>query len=162
MDPLLVPLYEILNLNTALFENCLADLDDEAALRRPNAATNNFAFVAAHVVEARYFLASQIGVSEGKAFGGALDGVKSIEEIDRLPTLEDIEEHWDAISEQIGERFQTLNASELLASREPMFPVDDTTLLGGIAFLLQHESYHIGQMGLLRKFVGAEAMSYEV
>ena len=30
----------------------------------------------------------------------------------------------------------------------------------GIAFLAQHESYHAGQLALLRKYVGAPAMAY--
>jgi membrane associated rhomboid family serine protease len=34
-------------------------------------------------------------------------------------------------------------------------------ILGGLFFLVQHESYHIGQMAILRKGLGYNAMSYE-
>jgi uncharacterized damage-inducible protein DinB len=29
-----------------------------------------------------------------------------------------------------------------------------------LAFLVQHESYHIGQMALIRKYIGYPAMKY--
>ena len=38
--------------------------------------------------------------------------------------------------------------------------VDDKTMLGLLAFLAQHDSYHVGQMAILRKAVGLQAMSY--
>jgi len=40
------------------------------------------------------------------------------------------------------------------------FPVADPTRLGTLAFLAQHDTYHIGQLALLRRFVGLKAMSY--
>lgn len=39
-------------------------------------------------------------------------------------------------------------------------PLAGPTLLGTIAFLMQHESYHVGQMGLLRKQLGRPATTY--
>jgi hypothetical protein len=38
--------------------------------------------------------------------------------------------------------------------------VGDRTLLGALAFLAQHESYHVGQLALLRKYAGLPAMRY--
>jgi len=40
------------------------------------------------------------------------------------------------------------------------FPIDDETVLGEIAFLVQHDSYHIGQVALLRRQLGLPAMRY--
>ena len=33
-------------------------------------------------------------------------------------------------------------------------------ILGMLVFLVQHDSYHIGQLSLLRKYAGLAAMSY--
>jgi uncharacterized damage-inducible protein DinB len=38
--------------------------------------------------------------------------------------------------------------------------VDDGSVAAGLAFLLTHEGYHIGQMALLRKYLGHPAMAY--
>lgn len=35
-----------------------------------------------------------------------------------------------------------------------LIPVEDKTIMGGFAFLISHESYHVGQLGLLRKELG--------
>jgi len=40
------------------------------------------------------------------------------------------------------------------------FPISDTTALGMITFLTQHDSYHIGQVGFLRRQLGKPAMTY--
>ena len=34
------------------------------------------------------------------------------------------------------------------------------TTLGMLTFLVQHDSYHIGQLSLLRKYAGMPAMQY--
>jgi uncharacterized damage-inducible protein DinB len=39
-------------------------------------------------------------------------------------------------------------------------PGADGTVLGALAFLAQHESYHVGQVALLRRQLGLPAMSY--
>ena len=47
-----------------------------------------------------------------------------------------------------------LSAADLDAASEHGFPTDDKSVLGVITFLTFHETYHVGQMGLLRKFLG--------
>ena len=50
---------------------------------------------------------------------------------------------------------------EVLGSPAPTkTPIADETLGGMLAFLMHHEAYHIGQMDLLRKYLGKDAMSY--
>ena len=39
-------------------------------------------------------------------------------------------------------------------------PVDDKSNMGLLIFMMQHESYHIGQLAILRKQAGLPAMSY--
>jgi uncharacterized damage-inducible protein DinB len=53
-----------------------------------------------------------------------------------------------------------VSAAELDAEAPYQFPISDPSVLGMTAFLVQHESYHIGQMAFLRKQLGLEAMAY--
>jgi hypothetical protein len=55
MNATLAPLRRTLDLNTRLFLNALDGVDDKLATTRPNASTNHIAFVACHLVEARYY-----------------------------------------------------------------------------------------------------------
>ena len=41
------------------------------------------------------------------------------------------------------------------------FPLANGTLLGTLTFLVQHDSYHLGQLSLLRKYCGLPAMRYQ-
>ncbi len=60
----------------------------------------------------------------------------------------------------MSERFPALSAGELGRESPQEFPVNDGSLLAGIAFLLAHEAFHIGQLAFLRKYVGLGPMSY--
>ncbi|MFZ0391423.1 MAG: hypothetical protein WAN36_13270 [Calditrichia bacterium] len=68
---------------------------------------------------------------------------------------------WDTVSEKLIEKFPALSESNLSSKAPVNFPVEDETRLGEIAFLLQHESYHTGQLSLLRKWLGFQPMSYD-
>ncbi len=83
MDPRVAPLAEILRLNTVLFRNCLDSLSDEQAAKRPSAATNSAAFIAAHLASSRFYLLKTLGVDEGDPLAPYLDGRKGIDEIVR-------------------------------------------------------------------------------
>ena len=52
------------------------------------------------------------------------------------------------------------SAEELETAVDARFPGVDRTRLGALTFLVQHDSYHIGQLALLRKPAGLPAMSY--
>jgi uncharacterized damage-inducible protein DinB len=56
---------------------------------------------------------------------------------------------------------ETLTDEELAETSKPSVPGDDRTILGAMAFLIQHEAYHIGQMAFIRKFFERGPMSYD-
>lgn len=147
-------------LNTRLFDNCLAGVDDTMARRRPNEHTNHMAFLACHLVESRYFLAGLLGSSVVCPFAAQLDGVRSVAELREVPALVDVRAAWAASTAILSERFAELDEGDLRRPVEQSFPIDDRTLLGAIAFLLQHEAYHVGQLALLRKFFALGPMAY--
>lgn len=161
MEPTVQPLYELLRLNTKLLTNCLDGLDDEAARRRIDDKTNNVAFITCHLVDARYFLATYLGLEAVNPLKEVLEGLKSIEDFTEFPLIREVLAAWEDVSGLLAERLQHLEPADLEAKSSQKFPIADDTVLGGIAFLIQHDSYHIGQLGLLRKSLGLQPMSYE-
>ncbi len=147
-------------LNTRLFDNCLHGVDDDTARRRPNEHTNHMAFLACHLVDARYFLAKLLGSEAACPFAAQLEGVRSVEEMHDVPSLVDVRAAWAASTAILSERFAELSEDELRRPTEQEFPIEDRTLLGAIAFLLQHEAYHIGQLAFVRKFFALGPMLY--
>jgi uncharacterized damage-inducible protein DinB len=162
MDPRLTPLTEILRLNTKLFRNCLEGVTDEKAAMRPSASTNSPVFVAAHVAEARFYLLKMLGAEQPSPLAAYLDGARGIDDVKRFPPLADIQRAWTTASHALRDRLDAMTPAELDVSIVSPFPlpVSDPTALSLIAFFVQHDSYHIGQLALLRKHAGLPAMHY--
>lgn len=165
MDARLTPLLATLRLGTRLFLNCFDGIDDKTARARPNERTNSMAFVALHLHDARHYLAKYLGVAEPNPFAPVTAAAQSIEGIEVYPSLAEQRTAWLEITATLERRFEELTADELdrpSPGDAPEFPVDDQTTLGGIAFLLAHEAYHVGQLALLRRLFRLPPMSWMV
>jgi uncharacterized damage-inducible protein DinB len=161
MDTRLAPFADILRLNTRLFLNCLDEVDDASGSMRVNSATNSLTFVAVHTLDARAYLTKALGGDGVHPFTEMLSAVTSIEEVGELPTLDQIRAAWADVTVPLLDRVAAVSSAELEAEAPAAFPIiSDPTLLGMVAFLVQHDSYHIGQMAFLRKALGFDAMSY--
>ncbi|MGD8866547.1 MAG: DinB family protein [Gemmatimonadales bacterium] len=162
MNDRIAPLNEIMALNTHLFRNTLAGVDDASAQRRPGPEANNMAFIAVHLLDARAWMARYLGLKYQHPFEDEFASVTSIDDVEHLPELESIVTAWNAVSERLGERLASLTGEEIDRESEQEFPIGDRSVLGGVTFLLQHESFHIGQLALLRRLLGFGAMTYAV
>jgi hypothetical protein len=65
-----------------------------------------------------------------------------------------------SVSAEIDACVAGASSDELEAVVEARFPGVERTRLGALTFLVQHDSYHLGQLALLRKPAGLPAMSY--
>lgn len=160
MDPSIKPHYDLVRLNTLLFQRCLDGIDDETAKTRINDRINNVAFIASHVLDARYFLANFVGLEVTNPFKEVLAGLSSIEEFTDFPVVLETLAAWKEISPVLTERLRVMTPADFEKPSPQDFPIDDGTILGGIAFLVNHESYHLGQLGLLRKYFNLNALSF--
>jgi hypothetical protein len=118
-------------------------------------------FLAIHMLDARFFLAGFLGAEAVHPFKEMFDRIESIDDIVSYPELDAVMKAWREVSDALLERFSRLGEDDLAAGAPLEFPVDDGTVLGGIAFLLEHESYHLGQLGFLRKLHDLDPMSYD-
>lgn len=160
MDPRVQPLAAILRLNTRLLLNCLDGLTDETARKRHGDGVNSAAFIAAHVTDSRFFILRTLGGSLENPLSPFLDKAKTIDDITEWPSLGVIRAAWTAVSTAIEETIDAASAEELETAVDARFPGVDRTRLGALTFLVQHDSYHLGQLALLRKPAGLPAMSY--
>jgi uncharacterized damage-inducible protein DinB len=161
MDNRIAPLAEILRLNTVLFRNCLDGLNDQQAAVRPSNGTNSAAFIAAHLASSRFFLLKTLGVDERDPLAPYLDGRKGIDECAQLPSLREIDAAWTQGAHLLRDRLQALTPGDIDGPSSMKFPLANGTLLGTLTFLVQHDSYHVGQLSLLRKYAGLPAMRYQ-
>jgi uncharacterized damage-inducible protein DinB len=160
MDTRIQPLAAILRLNQHLMVNCLDGLTDDAARRRHADGVNSATFIAAHVTDTRFFILRLLGGSLENPLSALLDKAKSIDDITDWPTLDTIRAAWNSVSAAIHERLDAVTAAELAAPSERGFPGVEPTRLGVLTFLVQHDSYHVGQLAMLRRLHGLPAMRY--
>ena len=150
----------ILNMNERLFINALAGVTDEQAKERISGHNNPLNWLATHTVWARYNMAMLLGKPGDNAYNGMFENFKPFDDTMKFDPLEKIKEEWNKASALLREGFASVS-EEHLASDSPLkSPIGDFTIGGTIAFLAQHESYDIGQIAFLKKYLTKEAMSY--
>jgi uncharacterized damage-inducible protein DinB len=160
MDARVVPLAMLYQLNTDLLINCLDGLSDREAQTRLEAGGNSITFLAAHLVDSRHFLVGRLERPLSNPLAQYLADVRSIDDITEWPSLDELRTEWLKISAHLQAVLSEFNADELDEPNVHRFPVEDTSRLGMIAFLVQHDSYHLGQVGFLRRQLGKPPMSY--
>jgi uncharacterized damage-inducible protein DinB len=148
----------VLRLNTRLFERCLDGLSDAESEERVGSG-NSMGFIALHVVDARHYLTRLLGQSVDDPFPEFAD-VRSSQEIDRLPPLDTLLASWRDISPRVVAALESLTPEQARAEASSGFPIDDPSVLGTAAFLVQHESYHIGQLSILRRQLGHPSLAW--
>lgn len=161
MHPSVAPLAAIFRLNTGLVLNCLTTLPDDLAQKRVGEKLNSIAFLVAHLTETRHYLATLLGQPLPSPFSSAFANARTIDEAGPLPPISQLAQYWDAIAAHLAVIVERID-TPLLAQTGPALPGSDGTVLGNLAFLAQHESYHLGQIALLRRAHGLAAMSYSV
>ena len=150
----------ILALNERLFINSLAGVTDEMARQRISDHNNPLNWLATHTAWARYNMAALLGKPGNNLYNGMFENFKSFDESMKFDTLDKIKEEWVKATVLLKEGFASVTEEHLAADAPFKNPIGDFTIGGTIAFLAQHESYDIGQMAFLKKFLTNDAMSY--
>lgn len=160
MDIRIASVADILRLNTNLFRNCLEGLNDEQANQRPSESSNSMAFIAGHLADARFYLLRQLGGDHANPLASYLSEARRIEDLKQPIPLSEIHGAWTTASHALRDRMESLSSEELDAPLKSQFPIANQTVLGMLAFLTQHDTYHLGQLAFLRKMAGLPAMRY--
>lgn len=160
MDSRAVGLARLLRLNHRLLRNCLDGVTDPQAAARVLAGVNSMAFIVAHMIDARHALLALLGGSLENPLRAVLSEARSMDDIESLPSLATLLEAWRAVADALAARLEDIDASDLDAPAPQRYPGGDGSVLGALAFLVQHDSYHLGQLALLRRAHGLPAMTY--
>ena len=145
-------------MQTRLFKNALEGLEADYPTR-PSEATNHIAWLAGHLASARYSIISLLGASAQEPHPDVYGQGKGIDENLTYPSLDRCLADWNEVTPLLMDVLKNVN-EEALSSKSP-FPTPMGEKLGDvIAFFAHHEAYHIGQIAILRKYFGHEAMKY--
>lgn len=151
----LEPLILQLEGSGALVTAAIEDLTPEAwETRLGDGAANHAAFITLHLLDARCFILRTLGEDVHHAFEERTRPAKRLEDIAEYPGPRAILEAWHDVGRRFRPALEAVTDEWLDEVAAHPFPIDDETRLGLLAFLVQHETYHLGQLGLIRAALG--------
>ena len=155
-------------LHTRLFNNVLEDIDDNKGSERLSDHVNHLQWIAGHLTNSRHNFAPMLGLSTTFPFKELYTDTtqpppnnRAIDASIKYPSLSEIKKYWNKLAPSFVESTSKLGAEQLTSELPFSVPIGGKTLLDLFAFLASHESYHIGQMSIIRKQLGKAAMSYK-
>ena len=153
----------ILGYNTWLFRNALKDVEPELVGYRVNEHTNTFDRLAGHVAVGRFGMARMLHIEVPEPGWGAFQELGLGKQFDvrrECPPLDSIITSFNQITKPFLARLPEVSEDLLKAGASLPIPGDKPTMRDQLAFMTMHETYHIGQLGLLKKSMGGtEIMS---
>jgi uncharacterized damage-inducible protein DinB len=159
---------KLLSLNTRLFRNVLEGISETESLKRISEKTNHLRWIAGHLTGLRYRNLERMGLKPApfeymeKYFipdappPGNRPWGPGIE----YPELKELLQRWNEYSAPWIEAVRGLTAEQLAIALPFQLPIEGGTLLDSYAFYASHEIYHIGQMSIIRRVLGHDAMSF--
>ncbi len=138
--------------NTDLVTKATEVIPADQWLRKPGDGSNHLLWVMGHLVWARGNVVKTLGspwsLDWAKPFARGAAGVDGA----AYPSAEEVRKAWADVSSELPESLAS--ASPELLDKPHDKPTFDGKLGGFIAFLAFHETYHVGQVGYLRKWLG--------
>jgi len=140
--------------NTDIINKAIADVRPEDWFRTPSNDSNHLMWLLGHVVVHRGAVLKTLGVDWNSSWAGLFaPGAQRVDEAE-YPTVDEMRAAWDEMSEQLKAALREAPL-EVLGSNAPEgAPSFDKKLSGTVAFYAFHDTYHVGQVGFLRKWLG--------
>lgn len=153
---------EQVKLHSVLFCNAILEISNEDAQRRLSNQTNHIAWLAGALVSGRYEIAAMLGIKQKETFAELFAGNKGIQGGVIYPHLNQLEKDWLSISPILTETLSSLTDEQTATIASPFkeYYIIEDSFMGAITFIIDRESYIIGQIALLRKIFGYNAMEY--
>jgi hypothetical protein len=139
---------------------CTGRRTEEQARERISDHSNPLIWIATHTVWASYNILKYLGSPVENPFKAMFENFKAYDPIDIYPYLETVKTEWRKIGGLIKKALHEVTEEYLAAESLFKSPIGEFTNAGAVAFLVQHESFSIGQMAYLKKYFTREAMKF--
>jgi hypothetical protein len=143
----------IFKTNTDLFRRAIQGIPPDRLLDRPGDDSNHLLWIAGHVVVHRAMVLRILGQEWTAPWEGLFVRGAKLAAPGEYPPIEEIVEAWDEVSPRLSSSPASASPESLAEPVSKGITLDGKTS-GKIAFLSLHETYHVGQMAYLRKWLG--------
>lgn len=149
---------DIFAFNATLVHLGLEDMTDEhARWRMRDGEGSSILFLVGHMLSSRVVVLNTLGHETDnpykERFGSTFRPLADDDEI----SVAELARQWDEIAEKLAAALGQISEDQALAPVEG-YPIPDQTVRGALMFRAWHESYHTGQLGLMRTELGYQAL----
>jgi hypothetical protein len=142
------------NTNTGIVKKAIDGILPEQWFLRPGDDSNHLMWVAGHLVVHRGAVLKSLGAEWETSWSSLFTRGAKLAAQDQYPAVDEIRSAWDEVSTKLLGSFTEATA-DFLAKPAPKGPPSfDGKISGLVAFLAFHETYHVGQVSYLRKWLG--------
>jgi hypothetical protein len=144
-----------------LFNNVLVDISNEESDIRIVPGINNIKWLAGHLVWGQLGLARIAGVTVNIVWTDHFNTQlkEAVNPSIKVPSLEEIKAEWNNYAGPIRDGLEKTTDDTLNSAIEFPLPAFKTTE-SLWTFINHHQAYTIGQIGILRRALGKDAMKY--
>lgn len=143
----------IFKTNTGLFKKTTDGVPREKLWARPGDDSNPMLWIAGHLVVHRAKVLRLLGEEWSAPWEALFARGAKLADAGQYPVMEEIVKAWDDVSGRLAPSL-TAASDEALGVPVSKGITLDGKISGQIAFLALHETYHVGQMAYLRKWLG--------
>ena len=140
--------------NDTLLTRSIDGLTPSEFLSRPSDTTNSVFWIVGHTVWARSMALKFLGSMWTKPWLPLFARGAKIETADRYPPLDEVLAAWKDVSTTLAKAMEEAPSEAMEAAAPEKSPSFDGKIGGMVSFLAYHETYHVGQLAYLRKWLG--------
>jgi len=140
--------------NTDIVKKAIDVILPEQWFLRPGNDSNHLMWVAGHLVASRAAVLKSLGAEWQTSWSALFTRGAKLATAEKYPAAEEVRNAWDDVSGKLLISLADAPA-DVLAKPAPKGPPSfDGKISGLVAFLAFHETYHVGQVSYLRKWLG--------
>ena len=142
------------NFNNGIYERTVQGIPPEQWLIQPSQESNHLLWVAGHAAVSRAVAVRLLGGEWSAPWQNLFTRGQTRVDKDQYPSVAEVQQAWNEISGRLMSALPSASPELMRKPVENGRPSIDGTVGGTVGFLCLHESYHLGQMGFIRKWLG--------
>ena len=140
--------------NTNIVNKSISEFSPEHWFLRPGEDSNHLMWVVGHLVWSRGNVLKSLNEPWNIPSPSLFERGAGLATQDEYPTIAEIRQAWDEVSSKLSGKLVEVSAEKLSQPAPKGPPSFDGKISGLVAFLAFHETYHVGQISYLKKWLG--------
>lgn len=147
--------------HTKTFISSLEGISAEDAANRMGTKANHMGWIAGSLVHQRYEMIKALGGTVDFTENDLFKDWKGIQDGATYPTPDEYIRDWQKLTPVLKDLLGKLSDEQLNGPDPLGMPGGEYTLFDTVSFLIDRESYCIGQLGIFRRLLGKEAIKFD-